>query len=467
MALTQVSRGLLSTSIVDNGNATAITIDSSENVGIGSSPAYKLDVDGSVRLKTGSTGTPVIVSTGSDSQGTLRFGSASNEYSINGGADYLAMIFNTNDAERMRITAAGALQLSDVNSPNDINTAIYSNSDVLEFEAFGTNGAIAFATGSSVTERMRIDDSGNTTITATGNPTLTVKGSDGAYSPSLVLQAAGGGGSVINAKGATSNSLSFQIADSEKMRIDASGNLLVGKTSADFNDNSRGNIEVAGTSGAILALKAGSTNDYIFNSGSGLQVLAGSGQVIQFYTNGSSTERMSIDSSGNLLVGTTNAAQDSGDGVKIKKDGTQGRVFVIGSSATSGEGYSMHANGSFRFYVQYSGQINSTSQSILGISDVSLKENIRDLDRGLEEILALQPRRFDWKNGDGNDIMGFVAQEVETVLPELVHDYKYDSEETKLGLKMGDMIPTLVKAIQEQQETITALTARITQLENS
>ena len=45
MALTQVSRGLLSTSIVDNGNATAITIDSSENVGIGTaSPSQKLHV---------------------------------------------------------------------------------------------------------------------------------------------------------------------------------------------------------------------------------------------------------------------------------------------------------------------------------------------------------------------------------------------------------------------------------------
>ena len=47
------------------------------------------------------------------------------------------------------------------------------------------------------------------------------------------MQAAGGGGSVINAKGATSNSLSVQIADSEKMRIDSSGNLLVGHTSAE------------------------------------------------------------------------------------------------------------------------------------------------------------------------------------------------------------------------------------------
>jgi len=109
MALTKVSRGLLSTSIVDNGNATAITIDVNENVGIGTSPAYKLDVAGSVRLKTGSTGTPVIVSTGGDSQGTLRFGSTGNEYSINSGADYLAMIFNTNGAERMRIDSSGNL----------------------------------------------------------------------------------------------------------------------------------------------------------------------------------------------------------------------------------------------------------------------------------------------------------------------------------------------------------------------
>ena len=96
-----------------------------------------------------------------------------------------------------------------------------------------------------------------------------------------------------------------------------------------------------------------------------------------------------------------------------------------------------------------------------------LKENIRDLDKGLDTVLALQPRRYDWKNGDGNDIMGFVAQEVEEVMPELVHDYKYSETETKLGLKMGDMIPTLVKAIQDQQEIIDNLKSRIAQLEGA
>jgi hypothetical protein len=277
-------------------------------------------------------------------------------------------------------------------------------------------------------------------------------------------------------------------ANNQKLIVTAEGNVGIGTSpSTTLEIANTGN----GTAGPILRLTnpdvTMSSNQGIgaiefFNSdatGSGARVATNiqsfaantsGGGYLTFGVSpnaGTVSEAMRLDASGNLLVGTTNAAQDSGDGVKIKKDGTQGRVFVIGSSATSGEGYSMHANGSFRFYVQYSGQINSTSQSILGISDVSLKENIRDLDRGLEAILALQPRRFDWKNGDGNDIMGFVAQEVETVLPELVHDYKYDSEETKLGLKMGDMIPSLVKAIQEQQETITALTARIEQLENN
>jgi len=237
------------------------------------------------------------------------------------------------------------------------------------------------------------------------------------------------------------------------------GTVDLGNSSNRFKD-----LYLSGAVALTTADNASAANMFVSPSTDFLYLEHPSNGMIFRNTSGSEAMRIS---GGNLLVGTTSAAQDSGDGVKIKKDGTQGKVFVIGSSATSGEGYSMHANGSFRFYVQYSGQINSTSQSILGISDVSLKENIRDLDRGLEEILALQPRRFDWKNGDGNDIMGFVAQEVETVLPELVHDYKYDSEETKLGLKMGDMIPTLVKAIQEQQETITALTARITQLENN
>ena len=93
--------------------------------------------------------------------------------------------------------------------------------------------------------------------------------------------------------------------------------------------------------------------------------------------------------------------------------------------------------------------------------DETLKTNIRDLETGLTEVMALKPRRFDWKNGDAENVAGFVAQEVEQVLPELVSDYKYSDTETKKSLKMGDILPTLVKAIQEQQAIIESLKARL------
>ena len=101
---------------VATAGAERLRVDSSGNGGIGVTPSYKLDAFGSVRLKTGATGTPVIISTGSDSQGTLRFGSASTEYSINGGADYLALVFNTNSAERARIDSSGNLLVGQTNS---------------------------------------------------------------------------------------------------------------------------------------------------------------------------------------------------------------------------------------------------------------------------------------------------------------------------------------------------------------
>jgi len=102
----------------------AMTLDADGDLGIGTtSPAYRLDVSGSVRLKTGATGTPVIVSTGGDTQGTLRFGSSGNEYSINSGADYLSMIFNTDGAERARIDSSGNLLVGTTSAPAKLSIA--------------------------------------------------------------------------------------------------------------------------------------------------------------------------------------------------------------------------------------------------------------------------------------------------------------------------------------------------------
>jgi hypothetical protein len=99
------------------------------------------------------------------------------------------------------------------------------------------------------------------------------------------------------------------------------------------------------------------------------------------------------------------------------------------------------------------GTVNATSIVISAISDQRLKENVRNLDTGLDAIIALKPRRFDWKKGKGQDkknVAGFIAQEFEEVFPECVGVTKAggDGIEYK-NINHETLIPTLVKAIQE------------------
>ena len=194
-------------------------------------------------------------------------------------------------------------------------------------------------------------------------------------------------------------------------------------------------------------------------------------------------QAMTLDASGNLLVGDT--ATIDGSKVWFKQTANAPALEAGATNASFSSIISLvratrnTTNGSFqalnyyndgavanRFYVIDSGAIYSTSTSITGISDVRHKENIRDLDTGLSAVLALKPRRFDWKEGKGidrKDQPGFIAQEVEKVLPELVElwtESQEDKNEYK-GIRLADMIPTLVKAIQELSAEIETLKQRI------
>jgi hypothetical protein len=171
---------------------------------------------------------------------------------------------------------------------------------------------------------------------------------------------------------------------------------------------------------------------------------------------------MTLDNSGNLLVGTTNTSQSSGVGNKLATDGA---VWVVNAGNHDGLSYYNSNAGGYRFYVDATGTIHAVSTSISAISDATLKTNIKPLETGLAEINRLQPRRFDWINGDGTNIAGFISQEVQQVLPDLTTDFKLNDTETKLGLKMGDMIPTMVKAIQELSAQVTTLQSQVTALQ--
>jgi len=212
-----------------------------------------------------------------------------------------------------------------------------------------------------------------------------------------------------------------------------------------------------------------------------LQIGGGPGEfnastVIRLFTAANTTttggsERARIDSSGNLLVGTTDSSATSGNGLKVTAGSGNADSVSVVTGATSNAGlttYQLYSTGAgaYRFYVGAGGTIFATSTTISAISDIRYKENVRDLDVGLNAVMALKPRLYDWKEGKGADIKnarGFIAQEFEEVFPDLIDTWKDPTPEGEEPYKSvrQDLIPVLVKAIQEQQAIIESLKARL------
>src|SRR6185436_5595711 len=99
----------------------------------------------------------------------------------------------------------------------------------------------------------------------------------------------------------------------------------------------------------------------------------------------------------------------------------------------------------------------------INTSDARDKKNIRDLNYGLNDVMKLHPVKFNWKTGyDPNDKLGLIAQEIQKVIPEVVRDYEFKTNETtgknervaseRLGVMYADLIPVLINAIQQQQK---------------
>jgi len=235
----------------------------------------------------------------------------------------------------------------------------------------------------------------------------------------------------------------------EKVRFEQNGNVGIGTTSPSQQ------LHVVGKIKSTDDLIIGGANPRIDYDG-------GSTGSLRFYSTSASAERMRILSNGSVCIGKTDTDVDPDNGIHMQPDGT---VFSNISSSTYG--YRLRHDYNNRFFITHLGVINAQSTSISAISDERLKENIKDLETGLNEVLALKPRRFDWVEDEKvptKNIAGFIAQEVETVLPDLIGSYEHDRIEDAKSLRMGDMIPTLVKAIQEQQELIEALQKEVEEL---
>ncbi|MCA9322618.1 MAG: tail fiber domain-containing protein, partial [Planctomycetes bacterium] len=120
-------------------------------------------------------------------------------------------------------------------------------------------------------------------------------------------------------------------------------------------------------------------------------------------------------------------------------------------------------NGIYRFSVNNNGDV-ATQCGIICASDERLKEDIVDLESPLEKIMALRDVTFTWKDETlakrGTQI-GFVAQEVQKVLPELIGE----TPDGFLGVDYASMAPVLVGGIQEQQAQIDTMQSQIADLQ--
>jgi hypothetical protein len=175
----------------------------------------------------------------------------------------------------------------------------------------------------------------------------------------------------------------------------------------------------------------------------------------------SPAEAMRITQAGALLIGkTADNLTDSGFTLKKRTASGHAQITCVGTGSSSVETYYIYdsSNSEYEFFVSYHGTVYYRALSSL--SDERKKDNIKDITLGLDAVKELRPVSFDWKNDKGNDQLGFIAQEVETTsLKQLVSTYKDENIEDCKSLNKEQMIPVLVKAIQELEARVQTLEA--------
>ena len=452
----------------------------------------------------------ILVSGGSesmriDSSGRLLVGQTGN-YPATGGGTTKGVFAASADSRTDLIVSN---QTNGSNAGAALVLGAYGHDHIIESQSLAQGGGLTFTR--SAVENMRIDSSGNllvgktattlsvagTYISPTGSVgvtrasddclTLNRTGNDGAiasfYKDGTTVGSIGseGGDSVYIQGGTTSGSgLHFHATTSDitplrnGARID---NVIdLGNSSNRFKDlylsgkiakGTGGELDLRSDGGGFKykqnldVATAGCTFTGQSNRGDVAQIrlyqtAAGAdGGYIRFDTSNSGsttpTEKVRIDSAGNLMVGKTSVS-DSVAGGKIASDGR----MIQGLDGTGAADFHDFYRGTAGSLARV-GNIRSSGTSVAynTSSDQRLKENIADADDAGSKIDAIQVRKFDWKADGSHQDYGMIAQELEAVAPEAVSG-DADSEEM-MGVDYSKLVPMLIKEIQSLRNRVAQL----------
>jgi hypothetical protein len=313
--------------------------------------------------------------------------------------------------------------------------------------------------------------------------------SDFAESQIVFADSSGDGGGIYYNHG--DNAMRFMVnsAGSERARLDSSGRLLVGTSSSSADaiavflgrssapGGTGGEIKLAHpttnvpSSGTLGRIQFGNTGDargaeiWAFADSTWASNDYPANLVFSTTADGASspTERMRITSDGNLLIGQQTNPANSRVAIQVQTGTGNGvNAQITSNTGTSFPWANYNASGT------YVGGISctSTATSFPTSSDYRLKQNVHPLVNASALVAQLKPSTFEFKEEAGTRVQGFIAHELQEVVPLAVIGEKdaVDANGNPIyqGVDAAKLVPLLTAALQEALAEIESLKARLT-----